>query len=89
MYTQSYKTNNNKTNIVSFPNKDSIMQMKALSERNESGKENDYAKANDSIKTSDNTYFDTILLLGALLGISDSEISAGVFPLIAGIILSL
>ena len=90
MYTQNFNKSPVKTQVITFQNKDSIAQMKSLSTRN--NKQQNFAESENKSKTTShsNNAIDSLLLFGALLGISESSaINANVFPLIAGVLLTL
>lgn len=88
MYTQNYNTN--KANVVSFPNRDYILQMQAQETRQQKSQiENSKQKTIQNTKQQNNTV-DSLLILGILLGLNDSCcIETQLFQVIAGILLAL
>ena len=89
MYTQNYKAKQNETNIVTFPNRESIMQMKSLSDKSNTPETNTCQNVNARGITSFCTT-DDLLLLGALLSISeDDRTNSILLTLISGVLVIL
>ena len=87
MYTQNHGNCNTATVVKSFPNKDSILQMKKM---NNSCTEETRSDIPQVKRKSDTIPYNILLLFGALLCTSEeSEISCEMFLMISGIILSL
>lgn len=85
----SYKNDINKANIVSFPNRDSIIQMEIIRQNNTTSGKNSQT-TNNKNKTSSKTDSNHMLLIGALLSLSDNtRMNDCLLPVLTGIIMSL
>lgn len=86
MYTQNIGLSNGKSQVVTFPNRDSIIQMQSLKAKSEQPQKT--APIKTSKKSSSGT--DSLFLLSLLMGISENQaIGADLFSLVAGILLAL
>ena len=89
MYTQNSQSTKSKSGVISFPNTESIMQMRAISiKEDEKTISVDKETKTNTEKAEDSANY--LLLFGLILSFTDTyKINSDILPLIAGIILSM
>lgn len=86
----SYKNDINKANIVSFPNRDSIIQMELIKQNNKTTSNNSFQNTSNDNNASFQQDSKHMLLIGALLSLSENtRMNDCLLPVLTGIIMSL